>query len=210
MSEIAAGPSDRVEKIRPEFADILAVGIVELLGIVQRRAAVARIKCPASPDPEVKGALRAVEVRAGHIAFLRVVPAKKQRLPRHRKLLKRVMHHLVIRRNAGLFLRCQHRFSFDRTATGRVHPARPFFPGDPQHLVKPVHPDVAERAVGVIEILPVPARVDAPRARPLIRPARIAAVERPQRRRTAPQVPIEPGGTVAWAAAPPTAPPELR
>src|SRR5688500_15651540 len=64
------------------------------------------------------------------------------------------------------------------------------FAGDPEHLVEPMDSPIAELAVGVIEITAKAARMN--RAAPrLIFFARIAAVIRPERRGSAPHLPIE-------------------
>ena len=66
-----------------------------------------------------------------------------------------------------------------------------FFPGDPEDLVEPVDAPVAESAVGVIEVIPEAARVDAAVPRGLRGIPRIAAGEGAQRGGAAPHVPIE-------------------
>src|SRR5262249_33766840 len=76
-------------------------------------------------------------------------------------------------------------------AAGGVDFFRILLVRDPQHLVEPVDAPVAGGAVGVVEVIAEAARVDAAVAGALIRRARVAAVERPQRRGAAPGVPIE-------------------
>ena len=67
----------------------------------------------------------------------------------------------MIRRVGGLLVRREHGRSLDRPAAGGEDALRPLLAGDPEDLVEPVNAPVAERAVGVVEILAEAARMDA-------------------------------------------------
>src|SRR5437773_11793420 len=100
-------------------------------------------------------------------------------LPAHREVFELEGGDLMVRRVGGLLGFREHGRAFDGSSAGGVNLARPFLAGhlsdDPQDLVHPVNAPVAQRAVGVVEVLTEAARVD--RAAPWIRRVK-TAVER--------------------------------
>jgi len=176
------------------LTDVLAVGRVEARGLLLGRPAVGRVKGPAAAVTEVERALGPVEVGRRRVAPLGRVAAEDARFPRHREPLEGVLRHLVVGGVAGLPLGREHRRPADRPAARREDAARALFPENPENLVEPVDADVAEVAVGVIQVLAEAARVDAAGARTLVGPERVAAVEGAQGRGAAPEVPVELGG----------------
>ena len=68
---------------------------------------------------------------------------------------------------------------------------RILFAGDPEDLVEPVDAPIAERAVGVVEVVAETARMNAAVAGADGGGARVAAVERAERSGAAPHVPVE-------------------
>ena len=97
----------------------------------------------------------------------------------------------MVGRIGGLLGGAQNGRAGDGPAAGGKDALRIFFSGDPEHLVEPVDAPVAERAVGVVEVVAETARVNAAVAGADRRRAGITAVERPQRGGAAPPIPIE-------------------
>src|SRR6266545_590152 len=180
--------SDGLQKISPEFLDILIVRLVQFRVFVNDRLLVVRrVKGPAFGPTLVERALGAVKITADIFALLGVVTGKLTMLPAHREMLELKYRHLMVGGVAGLFLLVQDGRAFDRPAAGREDSARPFLVQDPKDLIHPVNTPIAERAVGVVEVVAKSTRVNAP----VPRGVDVAAVERSQRRGAAPHLPVE-------------------
>ena len=168
---------DCLEEVRPEKLEIVPVRLLQL-GILMNHLGgiIGGIKRPAILPADVQRTLRTVEVGANAV-LLRFVLRKTPMFPHAGERRKLVHCHLMVRRVRRLFLLRQYGGTGNGTSSGGIDLPRRFFPAPPQHLIKPMHPPVAQLAVAVIQEVAPTAGVN-------------LAVERPQRRRTAPKVPV--------------------
>ena len=171
--DVASGQTlccNRIEKVFPKLADVLAVWGVELrLNVDRRLLGVGRKKGPAVAPAHMEGAFGAVEVAADG-GLLGVVVGVEAVFPGAAEAFKLKAGNQGVR-GIGIVLT-------DEAAAGGEDFAWVLFFGPPEELVEPVDAPIADGSVGEVHELPEASGMD-------------RFVVGPVRGRAAPGVPVE-------------------
>jgi len=137
-----------------------------------------RIECPAVDPAHVECSFCAVEEAADAFRFFRCVACEVSMLPVCGEVIEFVCCDEVVGRVGGLLLVGIDGRAFDGSAACGINGFGPVLFHYPKNLIDPVHSPVAERSVAVVEELAKALGVN-------------LRVERSQRGRAAPHIPVE-------------------
>ena len=117
---------------------------------------------PALVPAHVECPFGSVEVAADVFSLFGGIAGELAVFPVGGEVLEFVGGHLVVGCITGLMFLCKDRRAFYWTTARRENSARPFFFHDPEDLIHPVNSPVAERSIGVVQVLPEASRMNTP------------------------------------------------